>query len=613
MIASEESFELLLEFLLHTHGFDFTGYKRASLSRRMQRRLDHLQITGFDEYLDYLQVHPEESAVLFDTILINVTAFFRDPEAWDVLREKVIPTIIGDPESEEPLRVWSAGCASGEEAYTLAMVLAEAMGEANFRRRVKIYATDIDEDALQTARTGVYALKDLEGIDPELGARYFEMQGARATFRSDLRRSVIFGRHDLANHAPISRLDLLVSRNTLMYFTTDMQSAILSRLHYALKESGYLFLGKAEMLLTHANLFTPLDLRHRIFTPVPRANVRDRLLMMTRDRVEGPAGVGSRQFQLRDLAIDAVPLAMVTVDANGNVVTISERARATFGLGPRDIGRRLHELEISYRPAELRSRIEEAQTERRTVEVHNVERAVPDGRSQYFDILITPLLGERGSLGTSLTFVDVTGQHALQSELQRNKQELETAYEELQSTNEELETTNEELQSTVEELETTNEELQSANEELETMNEELQSANGELQTINLELRSRSQELDRVNVFMESVLTSMSTGLAVIDSDLRVQVWSGHAEELWGMRAGEVVGESFLRLDIGLPVEEVATLVRACLVNGGRAESRRVDARNRRGRSLSVQVTCTPLVGPSGERSGVVMVMEEHQA
>jgi two-component system CheB/CheR fusion protein len=611
MAAEDGSdFEALLELIRASRGFDFTGYKRTSLARRVRKRLDDLGLPGSSEYLDYLQVHPEEFAVLFDTILINVTAFFRDPSAWDFLRETVLPRIAAAKPGEEIIRVWCAGCASGEEAYTLAMVFAEALGEDAFRRRVKIYATDVDDDALQRARNGSYALKDLDAVPEELRQRYFEVHGPRATFRADLRRSVIFGRHDLVHDAPISRLDLLVTRNTLMYFTADAQSRILARLHYALGDSGFLFLGRAEMLLTHTNLFTPLDLRHRVFTKVPRGPGRERLLVLASSPDREPDSAYDREWRLRDLVVDAGPVAQLTVDADGTLLLANAAARTMFSLAARDLGRRLQDLEVSYRPVELRSRIEEARRERRPVTLPDVDRLVGEGRTQFLEVVLTPMFDEEGAyLGTTIAFVDVTATASLRGELQRNRQELETAYEELQSTNEELETTNEELQSTVEELETTNEELQSANEELETMNEELQSTNSELQAINGEMRQRSVELDRLNAFMESVLTSMRAAVVVVDTEMRVQIWNGRAHEMWGLRADEVVGRSVLALDIGLPVEELTVPLRRTVTAESDGEERIVEAHNRRGRTIVVRITVSPLLEHSARR-GAVVLMEE---
>jgi len=603
-------FEQLLTYLYQSHGFDFTGYKRSSLMRRVRKRLDELHLQGSGDYVDFLQVHPEEFGVLFDTILINVTAFFRDPAAWDYLRDTVVPRIVAEKGEDDLIRVWSAGCASGEEAYTLAMVFAEALGADEFRSRVKIYATDVDEDALALARNGSYAVKDLAGVPEELREKYFEIRGQRATFRPDLRRSVIFGRHDLVQDAPISRLDLLVSRNTLMYFTAETQGRILLRLHYALNDAGFLFLGRAEMLLTHTNLFAPLDLRHRVFTKVPRTNIRERLLALNPER---DASIPyDREFRIRDLVLDAGPVAQLVLDSDGTVLMVNASAREMFGLGAHDVGRRLQDLEISYRPVELRSRIDQAQHEREAVRIADVERHLEEG-VQFLEVVVTPLFDEDSAyLGATIAFVDVTSPQTLRSELQRSKQELETAYEELQSTNEELETTNEELQSTVEELETTNEELQSANEELETMNEELQSTNGELQTINIEMRERTVELDRLNAFMESVLTSLRAAVVVLDTELRVQIWNGRAEDLWGLRSDEVVGRSLVSLDFGLPVDQLVGALRRCVSGEADGDERVVVALNRRGRTVDCRVTLSPLM-EHGVRRGVVVLMEDAAA
>lgn len=227
------------------------------------------------------------------------------------------------------------------------------------------------------------------------------------------------------------------------------------------------------------------------------------------------------------------------------------------------------------------------------------------------DLQVAPLMDINDNiLGMSITFTDVTRYRRLQAELEHTNQELETAYEELQSTNEELETTNEELQSTVEELETTNEELQSTNEELETLNEELQSTNEELQTINDELRRRSDELNHVNAFLESILTSMRGGVVVIDTNLNVLIWNRRAEDFWGLRAEEVQGKNFLILDIGLPVERLKQIIRACLAGEEEVQEMVLDATNRRGKAIQCKVSCSPLRGAGGEIQGAILLMEE---
>ena len=608
---ADRDFEALLAFLKRNRGFDFTGYKHVSLARRVDKRMQVVNVPGYAEYLDYLEVHPEEFAALFNTILINVTSFFRDENSWAYLASDVLPDLIARKAPTEHIRVWSAGCASGEEAYTLAMLLCEALGVEAFKDRVKIYATDVDEEALAKARHATYTEREVEDVPAALRKKYFEMSDNDYVFRKDLRRQVIFGRHDLISDAPISRVDLLVCRNTLMYLNAETQSKILARFHFALTDGGILFLGRAETLLTHASTFQPIDLKRRISAKVPRGslNLRDRLLLMAQNGADETANGMTQHIRLRDIALDASPVAQLVIDATGLLVLANDRARSLFGIGAHDVGRALQDLKISYRPVELRSLIEQASIERRPVILRDVEWQASLGDARYLDLQVVPLF-DGIYLGASVSFTDVTAAKRLQRDLETARQDLETAYEELQSTNEELETTNEELQSTVEELETTNEELQSTNEELETMNEELQSTNEELQTINDELRQRSDELNQVNSFLESVLTSIRGGVVVIDTDQRVLVWSRGAQDLWGLREDEVVGKHFMALDIGLPVADLKPSIRKSL-NAQESTQLDMKATNRRGRAVTCHVMVSPLKGRQDDGArGVLLVMED---
>ena len=606
----DHAFEALLDYLKRSRGFDFTGYKRSSLRRRITRRMQQQQIASCNDYLDYLEVHPEEFAQLFDTILINVTAFFRDAPAWEFLASEVVPHIVSGKLPGEPIRVWSAGCASGEETYTLAVILAEALGVDEFRQRVKIYATDVDEDALTQARQAVYPAKAASDLAPELRNKYFERVATQYVFRPELRRAIIFGRHDLIQDAPIPRLDLVTCRNTLMYFNAEVQSRVLARFHFALSDHGFLFLGKAEMLLTHTSLFAPMNLKQRVFTKMPTPHLRDRLLVMAQAGSSEANNHVMRHVRLRDVAFDVAEIAQVVIDLDGNLVLANEQARTFFGLHRRDLGRPFQDLELSYRPLELRSRIEQAYAMRCPLRMVNIERPLPGQEPQFFDVGVIPLIDTEGNLlGVNVNFQDVTRYNRLHVELEKSTQELETAYEELQSTNEELETTNEELQSTVEELETTNEELQSTNEELETMNEQLQSSNEEMQAVNLELRRRTDDLNQVNAFLRSILSSLQHVVVVLDREFSIVMWNERAADLWGLRADEVRGRSMLGLDIGLPVEQLRVPVRSLL--NGEASEREItlNAMTRCGRPIRCRITCHQLRGSGDGVDGVILLME----
>jgi two-component system, chemotaxis family, CheB/CheR fusion protein len=608
----DSNLEELLVFIRDARGFDFTGYKRSSLARRIRRRMHEAGVADYLDYRDRLESSAEEFGLLFNTILINVTGFFRDPETWTYLQREVMPDLIADAEKYSDIRVWSAGCASGEEAYSLAIAFAEALGVEEAGKRVKIYGTDVDEDALRDARTGVYAAKALEPIAPDLRDKYFEQHGGQFAFRPDLRRRVIFGRHDITRDAPISRLDLLVCRNTLMYFNVESQAQVIDRFHFALREGGDLFLGKAEMLLSDSERFEVVSMRQRIFRRRPGAAVpRYQTMPIRLDTIGSPEiREVSRKRQLRDLALEAAPFACLGIDADGIVILINSQMRNVFGMTSRELGRPFHDLEISYRPVELRSLIERAYAEHRMVRVTSVERRMSPDEVQYWDIHIQPLWGSDGlSAGVILMFMDATVATRVQLELKRNREDLDTAHEELQSTNEELETTNEELQSSIEELETTNEELQSTNEELETTNEELQSGNEELETMNEEMRARTAELDEARTFLEGVLFSVAAGVVVLDKGLLVRSWNKGAEELWGLRADEVRNQPFFNLIFGLPTAEVHGVVQECLATGRRAGPIHVAAINRIGRSITCTVTCSPLKS-NGAGEGAVLLMEE---
>ena len=596
--------EVMLDYLHRGRGFDFTGYKRTTLGRRIRHRMVMLGLKTYPEYVDYLEVRPDEFPQLFNTILINVTGFFRDTAAWVYVRTLIAERVAKDL-GAEPIRIWSAGCASGEEPFTLAMLLADALGVEQYAERVKIYATDIDEEALAQARLATYSPKSVESVPPELLERFFTKSNSSFIFNKELRRAVIFGRHDLVQDAPISRIDLIACRNTLMYFNAETQTRILNRLHFALKDDGILFLGKAEMLLTHANLFTPLDMKLRVFA---RTKSRSRERQLPDEKVTNPNAAVDDRARLHRAAFERAPTAQIVLDSDGHVSLINHRAAHLFSLTPQDLKRPFHELEVSYRPAELRSGLDRVRKERRPMNLREVERTLAGGERTYLDIEIVPLLGENGAvIGTQLSFADITDAHNLQGELRKANGELERAHEELQSTSEELETTNEELQSTVEELETTNEELQSTNEELETMNEELQSTNEELQAMNEELRQRGEELVDVSNFFGSILATLHWGIAVLDRDLLVRVWNPRMEDLWGLRADEVEGKAFVTLDIGLPIELLAGAIRSSLSSGVQ-EKRTVDGTNRRGKPVRCTVTLTPLkVDP---RKGVTLVVEE---
>jgi two-component system CheB/CheR fusion protein len=597
--------EGLLRYLRDARLFDFRGYKRGTLTRRIDRRLQQVGVEGYEEYIDYLEVHPDEFEQLFNTILINVSSFFRDPEAWEVVRQVAVPDIAAR-RPDGPIRVWSAGCATGQEAYTAVMALAEALGTDAVKERVKVYATDLDTEALGQARQAEYSAREVESVPPDLLEKYFRNSGASYAFSPELRRSVIFGRHDLLQDAPISRTDLLICRNTLMYFNADVQAQLINRLHFSVADHGFLFLGKVEML-NQSDLFETIDPKHRVFRRVNHASLRDRLLAMA-GHTPGP--LAAEDERIADLAFELRTNPEILLDWSGNVLAVNSRARDLFGVGADAVGRPFQDLELSYRPVELRSPLDQVRSESRVVEIDGVTRWTPSGDLTFLDIKLVPLVIDGQQLGVAITFVDVTRHRELQQELEQTHRELEVAYEELQSSNEELETTNEELQSTIEELETTNEELQSTNEELETMNEELSSTNEELQAINDELRDRTAEVNEVNAYIESVLATLDATVVVVDRSMQVRVWNGLAFEMWGRRAEEVEGHNLLGLDLGFPVDALGPPIRACLQGDDPGPPIEVVAVSRRGHTIRCSARVAPLRGADQTVEGAIILISD---
>jgi two-component system CheB/CheR fusion protein len=568
---------------------------------------------GEDQFASYqarLEREPDEYGELFNTILINVTQFMRDPAAWEYVSESVLPRIVEDKSSGEPIRVWSAGCASGEETYSIAVLLAEHLGEDRFRRDVKIYGSDLDDDAVVQARLARYSLKALQnGLTPEQIDRYFERTDGGLQFRKDLRRSVIFGRHDLVKDPPISRVDLLLCRNTLMYFNADLQRKILSSFNFALNDGGYLFLGKSEALVTRTKLFSVDDMKHHVFVKGKRQR-RPRASTLPPPAVGPPSAANAiRGDHLVETAVESLPTAIMVVDRFGALALANRRARTLFGIPSNQIGQPFHELEMSYRPIELRSPIEQVLRERRASTLEPIE-VVISGAVQVLEAHLQPFGSDPVPLGVVMAFAEVGPFKQLEHELERSRHDLDTAYEELQSTVEELETTNEELQSTNEELETTNEELHSTNEELETMNEELQSTNEELETINTEFGRRTDELDNANAYLNAILGGLGSAIVVLDSQMAVRIWNTQAEELWGLRSDEVEGQHFLNLDIGLPIDELRNPIREVQAADDRSPvDLVVDAVNRRGKAFRCHVLIAHLVLADDRQQGLIVRME----
>jgi two-component system CheB/CheR fusion protein len=537
--GADRGLRRFLEALSTTYNFDFREYKEASLSRRIRTRMAQIHVDGFDAYTDHLAQHPEERVTLFNSILINVTGFFRDPELWRILADDVIPQVVATGPSRT-IRLWSAGCSTGEEPYSLAMLLAEHLRERVGDYHIKIYGTDVDEDALATARHGVYRLDQLKDVPGQLVDRYFTREGQLWRFRREFRRWCIFGSHNLAQAPPLSHIDLLVCRNVLIYFRNELQERIISRFHYALREGGYLVLGRSESLMARSRLFTPRHLPWRVFQRSPAlARGAQGPLGDPGDSTARPGGrledPGATSRAQR--ALEALPVAVVVVDMADAIVTWNTAAEELFEVpGANAVGRKFRDLDVSYRVEGLRARIEDAKARQAPARMDGVSFTRRNSEMVHVDMVITPISDGSRLLGVTVTALEATELARLKDQMMRVAEQHATAIEELQSTNEELETTNEELQST--------------NEELETTVEELQAANAELGTLNNELEGRTAELNRLDAHHASLINSLGFGIVVIDRAGSVRSWNQAAERIWGLRAEHAIGREFAGLPIG---------------------------------------------------------------
>ena len=540
----------LLDQLSSAYNFDFREYKELSLARRIRTRMSQVRIDTFEAYSRYLEQHADEHVALFNTILINVTGFFRDPEAWKVLGDEVVPRLVEDAGQTHSIRVWSAGCSSGEEPYSVAIMLAEHLGDRAGNYMIKIYGTDVDEEALAMARQAAYRLDQLKDIPADVVDRAFVRDGQLYRVRRDLRRWCIFGTHNLIQAPPLSHVDLMLCRNVLIYFTSELQERLLSRFHYAVREGGYLFLGRAESLLARSRLFRPVHMKWRIFQRTPTMGRQGAAVLPDHEGAAGPAPEpppDAPAVSRMQRAMDVVPAAVMIVDTSDTILAWNPAAEALFDIpGSAALARQFRDLDVSYRVEGLRARIEEVKARQAPARLEHSTFTRRNGETVHADISIVPFFEADRLVGILVFAVDATEPVRLREQMNRIAEQHATAIEELQSTNEELETTNEELQST--------------NEELETTVEELQAANTELGTLNAELERRTAELNRLDALHRGIVDSFDRGLMVLDRDATVMAWNQTIERLWGLRAEQALNRPFF----ALPVGEVTRQIRAPL-------------------------------------------------
>ena len=534
-------------------GHDFSAYKESTVQRRLKRRLDVHKIDALEDYIRYLRNSPREVDLLFRDLIIGVTGFFREPEAFEKMKQNVLPELVRDRAADEPIRAWIPGCATGEEAYSMAITIREFLDDAGSTTPVNIFATDIDEDAIERARRGVFPAAIQADLGEQRTHRHFARNGDSYEVVQSVRNMIVFSTQDVIKDPPFTRLDLLSCRNLMIYLKPEVQKRLVPLFHYSLNPGGFLLLGSSETIGNYPDLFASLPGDARFY----RAKSAD-AGVYARTGVEFPIGRTGTDDGTRGVRRHASPAQTervlqrfllnrhtpptVFVNRKREVVYIHGRTGRYFelatGMARMDIvemargaislplSQALREAFRDEQPVERTGiRLEE---EGRPALVHLAVEPVRENENgpDLFAVVLTeePLMDSSGAGDGETGAAEGAngGDSATDEQVRHLESELQATRERLQTTVEELETTNEELKSSLEEYQSTNEELQSSNEELESSKEEMQSLNEELTTVNNELQTKNEELARSNAEMKNFLDSLDIPIVFVDNQLRIK-------------------------------------------------------------------------------------------
>jgi len=579
--ARDEELQALFAILKARTGHDFSSYKRNTVLRRIERRMAVTGTEDMRQYLDLFEENPQEAQGLCQELLIGVTSFFRDPEAFEFLRHEIIPRLFAQRETEEPVRIWHACCATGEEAYSVAMLILEHLEKEHLQTKVQIFATDLDEKAVAKARIGFYADDLAADVSPERRDRFFTRGEAGWHVTKQLREMIVFAHHNIIKDPPFSRLNLLVCRNFLIYLTPEIQKLLIPLFHQVLTPGGFLFLGSAETVGLHSNLFTPVDKRWKIFL---RQGVKSRadMLFPFAEPVRKLADIehAVRSSEAHETATVAlaekllmeryVPARMIINEKN-EVVHFSDRAGAYLltpgGKPTRDLLKMARE---ELRPP-LRAAIYKAFTHQQEIAYRGIHLAV-EGGATTINIVVAPIKEPPAGGKLALVIIEPVSPAAVPpppcmevSQLGTTSKDalIRQLEEQLRVTSEQLQSTSEQLESSNERFMLTNEELMTVNEELQSTNEELQSTNEELVTVNSELQKKMEELNQSTSDLENLFASSEIATIFLDRELFIKRFSPAMATIFNLIPTDI-GRPFRVLNStidcsGLPVDAASVL------------------------------------------------------
>ncbi len=581
---------VLQQMLLHlrsTTGHDFTQYKTSTIARRIERRMQVRQISDESAYLALLHQSPSESQRLFNELLINVTQFFRDPEAFQVMQAQILEPLLAAKARDGVLRVWVAGCASGEEAYSVAILLHELLHTYGLALTIQFFATDLDADAITTARAGLYPVSIAADMSAERLKRYFTQEEGGYRVRKEIREMIVFAVQNVIKDPPFTRLDLLCCRNLMIYLAQALQNRLIPSFHYALKPGGVLFLSPSESIGGHATLFAPIHRKWKFYraikSPVPKSMPLDSSLSWVPERInklpDHPTKM-TRETNIAELTRRALlqdfgPASAVT-DLAGNILYIHGDTGNYLRPAPGQASLNVIDMAREGLQLELRSAVQRAASSNETIVSPSLTVTAPGTQLQVSMTVRRMADSAQGDRLLLITFQEPaaaspastakaarrsaptpTSEHVtrLERDLAYTRENLQASIDELQHANEELSSTNEEMQST-------NEELQSSNEELETSREELQSVNEELVTVNAELQAKIEQLGDMQNDMKNLLDSINIGTIFLDTQLTLRRFTRDAVKIYRLIPKDVgrpladISSYLESIDLLIPAQEV---------------------------------------------------------
>jgi len=551
-------------------GNDFTLYKENTIHRRIERRMHVHQIEDVRQYLRFVLANPHELDTLFQELLIGVTSFFRDPQAFEVFVRRGLPSLVEGKSEGATLRLWVAGCSTGEEAYSLAILIREYLTQQKRRLIVQIFASDLDSRAIETARLGLYPVGIAGDVTPERLHRFFTKEDHSYRVKKEIRDLVVFATHNVLTNAPFTKLDLLSCRNLLIYLEAKAQEKLLPLFHYTLNPQGILFLGSSETIGRFESLFTVIDRKGKLFRRTAEPGAIPRLERFPGGMMKGTAETRAeaevrlppmRAVSIPDLIQQLLVLryapAAVIVNERGEVVYIHGHTGTYLELAPGPPTHHLLEMAREGLKHDLALALHQAASKEDDVVHHNV-RVKADGDVILVNLTVKKIAEPEALQGLFLVTFDraradkAAARKGAPAPLKKDKsglkRELELTKQRLQRTIEELQTSNEELKSTNEELQSTNEELQSTNEELETTKEELQSLNEELVTVNTELQGKLDALAEAHDDLQNLLNSTEVATIFLDNELRIKRFTSEAKRV----------SNLIVSDVGRPLSDIVS-------------------------------------------------------